>query len=253
MSTNILAQATQTATTAIPVQSGDFWSFMGDAGWWQVILAVVALIVGGVLFLLQFNRKRLTYHLVSDTPFITIGEIAELSNRLEITFDKQPVESLDIRSMIIRLSNSGNTEIDDKDWRGPVTFDFGDKAEALTAEIIDPKKHKERAKAVGSRIELEPILLNKRQAIIIKALIRQPNSITHDSAIKGVELTREYTSAPRSSYLVAATCAAISIPTILLLSVLGTDSLVVGCVGLYLGIIGTAIILWYDRIRGWRD
>lgn len=186
---DLLAQATVTATATVTGTGSTAppeLSWFTDSGWWQVILAVVALIV--VWF--QWIRKRLEYNVLLDIPLVTIKQQQELHGRLEISFDKQPVQELDVHAILIRIANKGNVEIDSKDWRGPISFGFGKKAEVLTAEIVEPKKYSSRAKPTANKIEVEPILFNRKQRIIIKALVREPGTIEHDSEIKGAELTR---------------------------------------------------------------
>ena len=193
ISFGILSQSTVTTTVTLPgntdPKSFQLPEWFFDAGWWQVILAVIAIIVTLAICIAQWNRKRLVWKVISNNSVMNGSEIAGLNGRLQITFDNKPLPVLDIHSIVIKVANAGNSPIDSHDWRSPLNFDFGDEAEVLMSEVIEPKKYSSLAKPSGTKVELQPVLLNRRNHLLLKILVRQPSTITIDAAIMGVDVT----------------------------------------------------------------
>ncbi|MGZ6356482.1 MAG: hypothetical protein ACXWOX_18060, partial [Ktedonobacteraceae bacterium] len=61
----------------------------------------------------------------------------ELKDRVQLLFDKKPIENA--RLVLLKIWNSGNVpiQIDDYDKNNPIMFDFGEHAEILDADVLE--------------------------------------------------------------------------------------------------------------------
>lgn len=157
----------------------DFWR---DGIWqsWGVLVAVFFGFVGlglwGVDRQKQQRRKQLTHAVISDAPIAQVS--ASLRKRVEILFDGVP--SADLRLMILQLKNSGNSPIERNDYDEPVRFEFEAPREVVDGEVlftqpedlIDAKDAKTFLTVNGNNVILKPLLLNPKETITLKVLLK---------------------------------------------------------------------------------
>ncbi len=110
--------------------------FLSSPVWQIIINAAIGLItvsVSVLIFRKQIKRKGISYEVVSDAPVLSIRE--EVKGRVKVLFDTKPVS--DARMVILKIWNSGNTDILTNEFVDPIKFNFGEKAEILDAEILE--------------------------------------------------------------------------------------------------------------------
>jgi hypothetical protein len=104
---------------------------------WQIIsnvaIGLITISVSVLLFRKQIKRKGISYQVVSDAPVLSIKE--EIKGRVQVLFDTKSVS--DARMVILKIWNSGNTDILPSEFVDPIKFSFGEKAEILDAEILE--------------------------------------------------------------------------------------------------------------------
>ena len=170
---------------------------------WQGIgglAGIVAIIITLVVLYTSRQRKVLSYTVLAYVPLISVKEEEELKSRLQILFDGQPAQNLDIGSLIIRFNNVGNQDIGEDDYAGhPIEIRFEDTAEVLTTPILvatgpedfDVILDKEQTKGL-----IHPTLLNKGQSLTIKLLVKQSRGFRVYARIKGTKVIRSSTIQP---------------------------------------------------------
>lgn len=155
---------------------------------WQIISVVVAIGVPLILFLIKrwIQRKALSYYIFSHTPLLNIQEKNKWD--IQILFDKKPVQ--DVHLIEIRIFNSGYQEIRPEDYERPISFNFGGSTQILSAEKseVNPESLQPSVKIEGTKVLLDPILLNPRDSITIKLLASQcENKPTPNVRIAGIK------------------------------------------------------------------
>src|SRR3990172_5120414 len=176
------------------------WEFLG------VALAALAIIVIIVLYLLQRNRKGLSYEVVSHTPLLSRTE--EVGGKLQILFDGKTVQ--DVHLVEVRIINSGNTPILPADYERPISLKFGENAQILTADVAETAPDSIRASISVERqkVVITPLLLNAGDSIKLKVLVAQSGGEPiPDGRIAGVRQIRkaEYSQVPSLAMMYAGT------------------------------------------------
>ena len=159
--------------------SSPIWQFVG------VVFALFAIVLSLIVFFKQRQRKRLDYDILSSTPLLSVRE--DIRGRVEILFDKQPVE--EVQLFIVKLTNTGNIPITKHDFEEPVTLTFGVDARLLTAEIIEtsPKSLRTSIQGIDNRVIVQQGLLNAGDSITIKTLSTGGDNLSVDGRIQGVK------------------------------------------------------------------
>ncbi len=155
---------------------------------WQIIGVVAAISVPLFLFLLErwIQRKTLSYDILSQTPLLNIPEKNKWD--IQILLDKKPVQ--DVHLIKIRIFNSGYQEIRPEDYERPISFNFGGSTQILSAEKseVNPESLQPSVKIEGTKVLLDPILLNPKDSITIKMLASQyENKPTPNVRIAGIK------------------------------------------------------------------
>jgi hypothetical protein len=170
------------------------WQFIG------VILALIAIGVSILIYLLQRNRKSLSYEVLSDTPLLTLKE--ELEGRLQILYEGTPIKNAQL--IVIRILNSGNMPIPANDYERPLQFVFGNSAKILSAEVTDkvPDNLLANVTVTDHGFELKPTLLNSKDSITVKVLVSDYQKILKaDARIIGVKSVQPMNDFPPGSLL----------------------------------------------------
>lgn len=149
------------------------WTFI------SVIVALIAVCITIVIYLQQRNRKEITWGITSNTLVLPVPEVGEhAKSKLQVLFEGKTVD--DLRLVILALNNTGDAPIEVKDFENntPISFDFGDTAEILYAEILETKPESLKSRVqVASKIMypgkliIEPLLLNSKDTFTFKVLL----------------------------------------------------------------------------------
>ena len=151
----------------------------------RTILAIIAISITVLLFLIGRRRKSLSY-IVSDTRVLGVHEAVNPS-RVQILFDGKPVT--DVRLVIITVNNSGNESIRADDFERALRFIWAEPARILTAEVVEvsPESLQPTLKTGANEIVLDPLLLNRGDSLRIKTLINQVGKLSVDARVVGVK------------------------------------------------------------------
>ena len=155
---------------------------------WQIISIVVAIGAPLLILLIQrwAQRKKLSYKILSRTPLLNIQGKNKWD--IQILFDKKPVDDVDL--IEFEIFNSGHQEIKPNDYEYPISFDFGENTLILSAEKseVNPVSLQPSIRIEGTKVVLDPILLNPEDSIVIKMLVsRYENKQTPNVRIAGIK------------------------------------------------------------------
>ena len=159
------------------------WGFVG------VILGIIPLIF---FHLVQSIRKAISWEIISNTPLLSVDE--EIRGNIQVLFDGKPVQ--DAQLIIVEIINSGNVSIKSTDYDRPINLDFGENAHILTAEVTEttPDNLDVSINIEGTKVLLNPTLMNGKDSITIKAIVGQFNDqITVEGRIVGVKEVQKST------------------------------------------------------------
>ena len=179
---------------------------------WQfvaVLLTAIAILVSISLYLKQRRRKALSYSILSQTPLLSVKE--EIKKELKILYNGKPVEQVHL--IMVKIINSGNTPILSTDYERPISLNFGEKANVLTAAIV--KMHPDSIQASfsveGKNVVFTPTLLNAGDSFTLKMLITKLGEVKVDGRIVGVKEIQESKESPRNLLLLTALAGTVQI------------------------------------------
>jgi hypothetical protein len=161
------------------------WNFVG------VVLAIIALLVTIVIFIVQRKKKRLSYQVISLTSLLGLKE--EIAGKIKVLYEGNEVTNVHLFE--IKLINTGNQPIASSDFERPICISFADVTTILTSEIYEsnPKDIKGDLAVEGCSLAVKPLLLNPNDSLSIKTLISNfDGSFTVDGRIIGVRQITEY-------------------------------------------------------------
>lgn len=124
---------------------------------WQFVGALLGLLALGAYWLGR-SRRDMTWELLSSSPLVR-GE-GPLRQRLQVRFDDQPVD--DVRFMLIRITNSGNSPILLPDYVEALSISTEREGNFLHAELAQasPSSLVPAFELQPERIMIRPTLLN---------------------------------------------------------------------------------------------
>jgi len=134
---------------------------------------------------LQRKHKRLTYTVVTETALLSVDD--EIKGKIKIKYGRKNIQNIHL--VLLRVENKGNVDIAWSDYEKPIIFSFED-SEILSIEAVDvsPKNLKPAITNGPSQFTIEPILLNKKDYIVIKLLFSNyGGKIAVDTRILGVK------------------------------------------------------------------
>ncbi len=131
-------------------------------------LTILAVIGPIIVYFKQRARKSLQFSIISRTSLFSVRE--EAKGEIEITYRGMKVENADL--VLIEVSNVGDVPIRTEDYETPITFDFGERVQILTAEVTkrEPENLGMQASVSGKTISLTPILMNAGDSITLKVI-----------------------------------------------------------------------------------
>ena len=135
------------------------WQFVG------ALLAFTALFFAAK----QTKKKRLQYEVQTSSQLLTQSE--ELAGKVQVLFETHEVNNIDL--WIIRVVNTGNTEILQSDFVTPVSFSFAASAVVLSAVIVrsTPENLGARVDVESNVVTLQALLINRGEHAAIKILV----------------------------------------------------------------------------------
>jgi hypothetical protein len=158
------------------------WQFVG------VILVIITIIVSVVIYLLQKNRKSLTYEILSETALLSVAK--EVEDKIQILFEGNTVKRVHI--ILVQISNTGNSSILPSDFLKELTISFNNSAKILSTEISDKNRQSIDTEVsisdTQSQLIIASSLWNSGDAITIKSLVSDFNKDIQVSArIVGIQ------------------------------------------------------------------
>jgi len=159
---------------------------LNNPTFWQIVSLFAVLTIGAITIYQQFSKKSLAYIVLSEIPLLSINKA--IKSKLEIYFDGTPIK--DVYLVVLKIINNGRLPISSKDYEEPLSFNFGQNANILEADIVDKSppilKPKFSYRTPPNKISFEPFLLNKKDFITIKLIIDQYDRIISEGRIVGV-------------------------------------------------------------------
>jgi len=161
-------------------------SFLTDPAWLAVIVAIIAIFPTIIIYLKQNNVKGLVYEVVSNTPVFSIEEAVK--GKIQVLYNGKPIDYALLA--VLKIWNYGNAPIEPSDYILPITFDFGNGAEVLDAEVLDTEPNDLKKEAIldvaANKVTLKPVLLNGKDSIQFKVLLTRYNPIKASARVRGV-------------------------------------------------------------------
>ena len=155
------------------------WQFVG------AIIAVIGVIAAVWLYLLQKNKKSLSYNILASNELLTASE--EIRGRIKILFDKKPVENVHL--LVMQITNDGNLPILPSDFYEPIRISFGEGSKILSAETTNrfPDSFQQELNIEGNSLSIVPTLINSKDTLVIKFLLAQySNGLKIGARIAGI-------------------------------------------------------------------
>jgi len=145
------------------------------------------------------RKKSLFFYVSSSTNLLSIHDEAKFDDKLRIFYEDKVVDNVFL--VVTKITNNGNTPIDEDDFKEPIQIETNDTGTILSAQIIDtnPPDIKVRIGKRKSQVSIYPLLLNPGDSINIKLIINNFDKITSvTSRIRGVknielDLSEKYT------------------------------------------------------------
>jgi phosphate transport system substrate-binding protein len=103
-----------------------------DSNATRTLLAIAAIAVTIAIYFLNRKRKALWFDVVRNDKLFLLDE--ELRTRVQVTVDGRLVS--DVSLVIIDIVNTGSEPIRKDDFDKPLSFDFGNDAEVISARVL---------------------------------------------------------------------------------------------------------------------
>ncbi|QSA97579.1 hypothetical protein [Methylococcus sp. EFPC2] len=171
------------------------WQFVG------ALLALIAIAITIILYILQSKRKKVSYDICSNSPLLTLKE--EIEGKVKILYENQPVTN--VHMIVFKLVNNGNVPILSSDYERPIVAIFeGEDTKIMSAEVVDKSPSSLSGTLTQDRntITFPMILLNPRDYISVKCLLSNyKKSIKVHARIAGVKEIPQITDLPARSLI----------------------------------------------------
>lgn len=161
------------------------------------IVTTIGIVVSLILWLITFRRKEMSYEIISDTPVIGVQD--QITDHMHIVYGDDTVHN--VYMILVKVINSGNVAVRAKDFDGKLAIQLPAGSRVLNACIAEsnPSNLNERSVKEGlssqdlvdsfesERVNLRPVLLNKRDFITVKVLAcRAQGLIAVSGHIEGI-------------------------------------------------------------------
>lgn len=157
------------------------WNLIGG------ILAGLSLLATIIIFILQKNKKKLSYEIIAETSLLTTKE--KIEGKLKILYNDREVRN--VKFFEIKLINSGNIGIPATDYERPIKIKFPESSKILSCEVIEnsPNSLDTKITLDETKISIEPLLINSKDYFILKVIVSdiEREDFTIDARIKDVK------------------------------------------------------------------
>jgi hypothetical protein len=175
-------------------------NFFWDQGFLTFVGIIVTIIVALVIYLLQKQKKILSFKIFTNTSLLSVQE--EIKKDIEILYKGNPVKQVQL--IILKIVSLGNIPIRCDDYDTPITIYLGEKSQILSAEILGKKPDdlKISIKVEGNKIVIQKCLLNQDDMVAVRILatnvckklkvqgriagVQKISEITEDSRLKSI-------------------------------------------------------------------
>ena len=161
-------------------------AFMRDQAWSFVAIPITIILTVWV-YKAQRNRTKLTYEVISRQAILSAEE--EHEGKLQVLYDGEEVK--DVRIIVLKLRNSGNTSIKPSDHIDCIKIKTGENSKILSVDVpsVEPEGLRAEIKISEARdhIRLEPLLLNPKDSITIKLVVSNLKKTKITCRIAGVQ------------------------------------------------------------------
>lgn len=133
--------------------------------------------------ILLWPRKTLGWELL-----YLHGIKADSASNATLEIGGRKLEASHVDVVVIEVMNTGNRDIEAEHYQRPLTFNFGDNAHVLSAEVLyeAPKAIRASLSHTRNTVTLEPVLLNAGDAVGIRMLVTDAEDFGWDGRIVGV-------------------------------------------------------------------
>jgi hypothetical protein len=158
-----------------------------------LIVSTLALLSSIIIYYKNRKIRSIRYSLLANAPLLTIAE--DLTGKIKIYYEQSPNNNIQIKDsalLIIKIVNDGNTAIKSGDFEEPIRITFRPEVMILSAETIEtsPATLVPKLELSKDQIIIEPLLLNEKDSITIKALLtgfRDDTKILPEARIVGIK------------------------------------------------------------------
>jgi len=151
------------------------------------IVAIIAVLVSLILFILSTKRKGFSYYIESASAVVSVEE--KVADQVEVSFGGNKVENVHL--IVMNIRNSGNQSIQVDDFEEHVTFDFGMTSQFLRLSVVekDPPSLYPVFTHVHGIPALFPLLLNGGDNFTVNFLVSNwdPDALEVRGRIVGVK------------------------------------------------------------------
>lgn len=140
-----------------------------------IIIGVLTIFTSILLWVFQRKTKKLSYEILSEVNLLSYEE--EISERLKIFFDNEPVQNLSL--IFIRILNSGHIPITSPDYETSINLMFGNEnSKIISYEIVDKSPENIMINLAQDQnvVEVLPTLINQDDYFTIKLIISNYNN-----------------------------------------------------------------------------
>jgi len=166
------------------------WQFVG------VILSLATIFITLYIFWRQRSLRQIACEVVSNSTLISISN--EIESDIQIQYKGKTVR--DLRLVIIKVQNLGNSPISNRDFEEPLQFFFGEDADILEVELVEssPSSLVPQITNNVNHLTIKPLLLNPKDSFTLKIIaLRASEKIDVIARIFGVrDITRIVPNSP---------------------------------------------------------
>ncbi len=153
---------------------------------YNTLIALIGLffaVVGIWLPLRLRPRKLVTYRILTEGMLLSVS--SELKDKLEIFYDGKKITNAILA--IVQYTNAGNKEITEELYAEPISISFSDKAQILSADIIDykPKKFPMSFVKDDKSIVFSKETINQQESFTVKIIFSDVQRPVFNGRIAG--------------------------------------------------------------------
>ena len=104
-----------------------------DSIWqfWGAIFTALSTVIAVIIYLLQRNKKRLVYYLLTESPLLSVDD--KVKGSITITYENTQIQNIYL--VLLKIENNGNVDIAVSDYEQPTIFSFTNSAFCLSEAL----------------------------------------------------------------------------------------------------------------------